>query len=330
MCAGSRDFADEVLITSVHFFVDRPSKEYKINATIKKEARPIGALLKNRPSLIVRLTLTLVLTIPSALAFGQSAEPPSEPNVAPGVPRLVKFRGQLADASGNLLTNTVGVMFAIYSEQTGGVPLWQETQNVQFSQGRYTVFLGNNTSGGIPSELFASGQSQWLGVKALLPGEEEQPRVLLASVPYALKAVDADTLGGVPASSYLRANPVSSGSIATPLASSVSAPGVASRTAAPVLGVSTGQAPTSPATRIRRSTASGEESGTISINDSTSASSAFTTKWASPPVCTLTPTSDPHAIGGYWVTSSTSTVTANVHYAGRITFNFRCQAATNF
>jgi hypothetical protein len=69
------------------------------------------------------------------------------------------------------------------------VPLWQETQNVQFTQGRYTVFLGDSKSTGIPAELFASGQPRWLGVKPL-PGEEEQPRVLLASVPYALKAVD--------------------------------------------------------------------------------------------------------------------------------------------
>jgi len=325
---GHNGFADEVLITSLSRLEDWRSREHKANATINNEPRPIGASLKIRPSLIVHLTLTLILTAVSA--FAQSPELPSEPNVAPGVPRLVKFRGQLTDASGSLLTNIVGVTFAIYSEQTGGVPLWQETQNVQFSQGRYTVFLGNSTSGGIPAELFSSGESQWLGVKALLPGEEEQPRVLLASVPYALKAVDADTLGGVPASSYLRTTPVNSASIATPLPSSITAPGVVSRIAPPAVGVPTGQASTSPASRIRRATGTGEESGTISINDSMSASSAFTTKWTSPPVCTLTPTSDPHAIGGYWVTSSVSTVTANVHYAGRIIFNFRCQAATNF
>jgi hypothetical protein len=107
----------------------------------------------------------------------------------------------------------VGIMFSIYSEQTGGVPLWQETQNVQFAQGRYTVFLGETTSAGIPAELFASGQPRWLGVKPLLPGEEEQPRALLASVPYALKAVDADTLGGLPASAFLQANGGNSGSV---------------------------------------------------------------------------------------------------------------------
>jgi hypothetical protein len=36
-------------------------------------------------------------------------------------------------------------------------------------------------------------------------GGEEQPRVLLLSVPYALKAADAETLGGKPASAFLQA-----------------------------------------------------------------------------------------------------------------------------
>ena len=54
-------------------------------------------------------------------------------------------------------------------------------------------------------ELFASGESRWLGVQANVPGEREQPRVLLVSVPYALKAADAETLGGLPAAAFVRA-----------------------------------------------------------------------------------------------------------------------------
>ena len=153
----------------------------------------------------VELTLAVLFVMVSVLAFGQAAQTATQESVPPGVPRLVKFSGLLKDASGNLLTNTIGISFAVYSEQAGGVPLWQETQNVQFSQGRYTVFLGERKSTGIPAELFAFGQPRWLGVTALLTGEEEQPRVLLASVPYALKAVDADTLGGLPASAFLQA-----------------------------------------------------------------------------------------------------------------------------
>lgn len=166
------------------------------------------------------LTLAVLLLMISVLAVGQATQTAAPSNVAPGVPRLVKFSGVLKDAMGNLLSNTVGITFAIYSERTGGAPLWQETQNVQFSQGRYTAFLGETTSAGIPAELFASGQPRWLGVRALLPGEEEQPRVLLASVPYALKAVDADTLGGLPASAFLQTNGGNSSSV-------VMAPGTA-------------------------------------------------------------------------------------------------------
>ena len=48
---------------------------------------------------------------------------------------------------------------------------------------------------------FSTGEARWLGVT--LQGEEEQPRILLVSVPYALKAADADTLGGKPASAFV-------------------------------------------------------------------------------------------------------------------------------
>ena len=71
--------------------------------------------------------------------------------------------------------------------------------------GRFAALLGATTSAGVPVELFASGESRWLGVQAQVPGELEQPRVLLVSVPYALKAADAETLGGLPLSAFLLA-----------------------------------------------------------------------------------------------------------------------------
>jgi hypothetical protein len=166
--------------------------------------------MKNCRNVSLQMTIVFYL-LTSSLLLGQTTQTPAQL----GVPRLVKFSGLLKDSSGNALTNTVGVIFAVYGEQAGGAPLWQETHNVQFSQGRYSVFLGESTSGGIPSELFASGQTRWLGVRASLPGEEEQPRIQLASVPYALKAVDADTLGGLPASAFVRAEDIVSTNGAT-------------------------------------------------------------------------------------------------------------------
>jgi hypothetical protein len=232
------------------------------------------------------------------------------------VPRIVKFGSQLKDSSGHPLNNTVGVIFAIYGEPTGGAPLWQETQNVQFSQGNYSVLLGDSTGTGVPTELFASGEPRWLGITALLPGEQEQPRVLLASVPYALKALDADTLGGLPASAFLRANTNSCGAT------------VPSSTVAVNSGNSGMGSPTSPAVFPGihpPPLVAGQETGHISIVDSTNASYTFVTKWISRPVCTLTPLSDPHALGGYWVSSTIVNLTASVHYSGRITFAFNCQ-----
>jgi len=123
--------------------------------------------------------------------------------------RLMKFSGALRDRAGNARTGAVGLTFALYKDQQGGSPLWLEVQNAQLDeQGRYTVLLGSTKSEGLPLELFSTGEARWLGVQLNLPGEEEQARVLLVSVPYALKAADAETLGGKPPSAFLLADPV--------------------------------------------------------------------------------------------------------------------------
>ena len=79
-----------------------------------------------------------------------------------------------------------------------------ETQNVQADKaGHYSVALGSTSSQGLPATVFASGEARWLGVQ--VQGQAEGPRVLLMSVPYALKALDAETIGGKPASSFVMA-----------------------------------------------------------------------------------------------------------------------------
>jgi hypothetical protein len=118
------------------------------------------------------------------------------------VPRLVQFNGTLKDSAARPVSGVASVTFAIYAEQDGGAALWSETQNVLAdANGHYSVLLGAATAHGVPSELFGTGQSRWLGVT--IARQQEIPRVLLASVPYALKAADADTLGGLPASAYV-------------------------------------------------------------------------------------------------------------------------------
>jgi hypothetical protein len=124
----------------------------------------------------------------------------------PAVPRVTYFNGVVADAAGKPQTGTVGITFSLYEEQQGGAPLWSETQNVALDgAGRYTVLLGSATAAGLPLDLFASGKARWLGVAPQVAGLSEPPRILLVGVPYALKAADADTLGGLPASAFLSA-----------------------------------------------------------------------------------------------------------------------------
>src|SRR5215469_462910 len=128
------------------------------------------------------------------------------------VPGLVQFSGTLPDAAA---MPAVGVTFALYEEQEGGVPIWVEIQNVSTDEsGRYTVLLGATRPEGLPVELFTSGGARWLGIQP--ERQPEQPRVLLLSVPYALKAADAETVGGLPPSSFVLAVP-SRGTSASPI-----------------------------------------------------------------------------------------------------------------
>lgn len=139
------------------------------------------------------------------------------------VPRLVRFTGSFHPPAGQP-AGMIGATLAVYGQQEGGTPLWTEDQNVELdASGNYTVLLGSTKNGGVPLELFAVGESRWLQVKFYAPGEVDLPRVLLVSVPYALKAGDADTLGGKPASAFLL---VGSSSVVQPAAAQpVQSPG---------------------------------------------------------------------------------------------------------
>lgn len=178
----------------------------------------------------------------SSVAFAQATASPdaAAANTSPSmgsVPRLIKFSGVLSPGAGRdemgKATSPVSATFALYELQEGGSPLWSESQQVQTdAQGRYTVLLGAASPEGLPLDLSTSGKALWLGVQPQLAGTTEEPRVLLVAVPYALKAVDADTLGGKPASAYVLAN-LETSAVPVPIAlgsaSAGPAPQVASR-----------------------------------------------------------------------------------------------------
>lgn len=69
--------------------------------------------------------------------------------------------------------------------------------------------------------------------------------------------------------------------------------------------------------------------GVISIRSGSSASISFQRPFHSNPVCSLTPTSDPSKVGTYWVTTTTSSVSANIHEQENISFNYICVGNPN-
>ena len=164
-------------------------------------------------------TLSLILELPWAAAQTTPSTPiaptPIAASAATAVPALIPYSGTVPGSHGNAPIGEKIITFLIFKDEHGGEPLFTETQTVAPDpSGQYKVQLGASLSDGIPIDLFASGEARWLEVQ--IAGEQPQPRALLVSVPYALKAADAATLGGLPASAYALAGSKAAANLATP------------------------------------------------------------------------------------------------------------------
>jgi hypothetical protein len=126
----------------------------------------------------MRVLKVMFLTIMVGLAVAQTNQAQA-PTV---VPEVLRYGGQLPNTDG-MRTQKL-LRFSIYAQQASSSPMWSEEQVVWVnSNGSFNVLLGTATENGVPARLF------------------------VVSVPYALKASDAETLGGLPASAFLRATP---------------------------------------------------------------------------------------------------------------------------
>jgi hypothetical protein len=114
-------------------------------------------------------------------------------------PRLMNYQGRLDDAAGKPLANgNYQVTFRLFSVPSAGSPLWTETQTVTTTEGVFAVLLGSLDS--IPDFIFYQ-DSAYLEIQ---PNGSSPvvPRSRLSTVPYAMRANDADKLGGALASNY--------------------------------------------------------------------------------------------------------------------------------
>jgi hypothetical protein len=173
-----------------------------------------------RAKLSIAAIATAILA--SAASVPAPAQTPTTPLAATApttVPALVSYSGKATAGDGKPLSGDISATFLIFKDETGGEPLFTESQMVSFdATGRYKVQLGASLTNGLPVDLFSSGEARWLEVQ--IAGQAPQPRALLVSVPYALKAADAATLGGLPASAFMLAgskgpSPVADAALAT-------------------------------------------------------------------------------------------------------------------
>jgi len=145
-----------------------------------------------------KYVLALIACIASGAAWAQA-------------PTVIHYRGHL-DVPTVVPAGTVqrDLTFNLYEVEFGGSPVWTETQTLDIYDGNFAVLLG--TMNAVQPAMFA-GEYRYLGV-VVGSSDELTPRQRIASVPYAMQAVnsataqaafqaqsavhadDADTLGG--------------------------------------------------------------------------------------------------------------------------------------
>ena len=125
-----------------------------------------------------------------------------------GAPAKIDYQGHVLDSAGNPLSTGTAtnytMEFRLYAAQTGGTPLWTETQTVTVSDGDFSVRLGE----GVPignqdrpdlSTVF-NQRERFLGITVVIPGQtpgEIAPRLAFLTAPYSFTAERAKTADSV-------------------------------------------------------------------------------------------------------------------------------------
>jgi hypothetical protein len=139
------------------------------------------------------LLITLLLLL-VALAPPARAQTPVE-----GPPKLIDYQGTALDSNGNPLAPTTPtnytMQFRLYSTQSGGTPIWSESQTVTVSNGQFSVRLGQGIAIGAEPKpdlsLSFNNKDRYLGLTIVVPPQapaEITPRLAFLSAPFAFVA----------------------------------------------------------------------------------------------------------------------------------------------
>ncbi|HCP45218.1 MAG TPA: hypothetical protein DIU15_04210, partial [Deltaproteobacteria bacterium] len=112
-------------------------------------------------------------------------------SIASAAPTRIAQQGRLLDSSGQPLTGTHALFFALYDTDTGGAAQWSEYHSVPVDNGYYTVTLG--TLATLDDDLF-DGTTLWL--ELAIDGISLTPRQEIHAVPYAGRATTAQNVDG--------------------------------------------------------------------------------------------------------------------------------------
>lgn len=128
------------------------------------------------------------------------------------VPERMTYQGVLVDADGVALGQSspenYDVVFAIYEEKNGGLPIWGEQQTVTVDKGYFSVLLGEGaaaagiTNPPISRAFVGESHERYIGitVKGIGQGGTDLdilPRLQLVTSPFAFKAYGTVPLGGI-------------------------------------------------------------------------------------------------------------------------------------
>jgi len=127
---------------------------------------------------------TLLLILVLILTQRVWARPLRDTVNAPGPSATtVNYQGRLADPAGNPLDGNYGMTFSLWDSASGGTLVWGPENHtaVPVSGGLFSVGLGSQTPGGIPTTVWDDDRYLEIAVG----GETLAPRELIRSVPIA-------------------------------------------------------------------------------------------------------------------------------------------------
>jgi hypothetical protein len=115
----------------------------------------------------------IAVVVLATLAWGPAAHAAAPP--------LLPLQGVLTDADGVPVAGTVSIQFSLYTAETGGTQIWDDTFSVAVVDGLFVAYLGSGTA--LPLTTFRDQHTLWLQAK--VGTDAAMARVHLGSVPFA-------------------------------------------------------------------------------------------------------------------------------------------------